>query len=116
MWAIGPTVGPTVHRLDAARLFRLALEAAPAGPRLHGVGEEGVPFRDVAEAIGQHLALPTTAIPREQADDHFGFLGQIVVLDLPASSALTQQQLGWFPVHPTLVADLERATTSRTEE
>ena len=96
-----------VHRLDAAHLFRLALETAPAGARLHGVGEEGVPFRDIAEVIGQHLTLPITAISYEHADDHFGFLGPIVTLDCPASSALTQQQLGWHPVQPALLPDLD---------
>ena len=96
-----------VHRLDAAHLFRLALETTPAGARLHGVGEEGVPFRDIAEVIGQHLTLPITTISHEQADDHFGFLGPIVTLDCPASSALTQQQLGWHPVQPALIPDLD---------
>jgi nucleoside-diphosphate-sugar epimerase len=98
---------PAVHRLDAAHLFRLALEAAPAGARLHGVDDEGVPFRDIAEVIGRHLRLPVTAIPREDAGSHFGWLGPIVTVDHPASSTLTQKRLGWHPVQPALIPDLD---------
>jgi nucleoside-diphosphate-sugar epimerase len=98
---------PAVHRLDAAHLFRLALEEAPAGTRLHGVGEEGVPVRDIAEVIGRHLELPATAISPEEAYDHFGFLGPIFSLDVPASSTLTQKQLDWQPGQPGLIADLD---------
>ena len=98
---------PAVHRLDAAHLFRLALEAAPAGVRLHGVDDEGVPFRDIAEVIGRHLKLPATAIPREEAGRHFGWLGPIVTVDHPASSTLTQKQLGWHPARPALIPDLD---------
>jgi len=98
---------PAVHRLDAAHLFRLALEAAPAGARLHGVDDEGVPFRDIAEVIGRHLKLPATAIPREEAGSHFGWLGPIVTVDHPASSTLTQKQLGWHPARPALIPDLD---------
>jgi nucleoside-diphosphate-sugar epimerase len=96
-----------VHRLDAARLFRLALEAAPAGARLHAVGDEGVPFRDIAEVIGQHLNLPVTSISREEADGHFGGFARFASIDAPASSALTQQRFGWHPVQPGLIADLD---------
>ncbi len=96
-----------VHRLDAARLFRLAVEAAPAGARLHGIGDEGVPVRDIAEVIGRHLNLPVTAISPEDAAGHFGFLGPIFALDCPASSALTRERMGWEPTHPGLIADLE---------
>ena len=99
---------PAVHRLDAAHLFGLALESAPAGARLHGVGEEGIAVRDIAEAIGRHLALPVRSIPTEQANDHFGFLGAFFSLDCPASSARTQELLGWRPVQPGLIADLEQ--------
>ena len=99
---------PAVHRLDAAHLYRLALEGAPAGARLHGVGEEGVPVRDIAEVIGRHLALPVTSISPEEAGDHFGFLGYFFSLDVPASSALTRKQLGWHPVQPELIPDLEK--------
>ncbi len=103
---------PAVHRLDAANLYRLALEKAPAGSRLNGRAEEGVPFRDIAEVIGKHLNLPVVNISSEEADAHFGFLGALVALDIssvmPASSAPTRELLGWQPVHPTLIADLEQ--------
>ncbi|HJT59195.1 MAG TPA: SDR family oxidoreductase [Ktedonobacteraceae bacterium] len=98
---------PAVHRLDAARLFRLALEGAPAGSRLEGVGDEGVPFRDIASVIGRHLNLPVVSISREEADAHFGFLGILAALDLPRSSAQTQELVGWRPVHLGLIPDLE---------
>ena len=98
-----------VHRLDAARLFRLALEVAPAGSRLDGVGDEGVPFRDIADVIGRHLNLPVVSISREEADAHFGpFLGAVAALDRPRSSVQTQELLGWRPVHPRLLSDLEQ--------
>ncbi len=97
-----------VHRLDAARLYRLALESAPAGSRLDGVGDEGVPFRDIAGVIGRRLNLPVVSIPREEADAHFGpFLGMVAAVDIPRSSAQTQELLGWRPVHPGLIQDLE---------
>ncbi|GFZ33193.1 putative NAD-dependent epimerase/dehydratase [Clostridium zeae] len=99
---------PAVHRLDAARLFRLALEAAPAGSRLDGVGDEGIPFRDIANVIGRHLNLPVVSITPEEATDHFGFLGAIAALDLSRSSVQTQELLGWKPVNPTLMEDLEQ--------
>lgn len=99
---------PAVHRRDAARLFRLALEAAPAGSILDGVGEEGIPFHDIANAIGHHLNLPVVSITCEEADAHFGFLGRIAALDIPRSSAQTQELLNWRPVHPTLISDLEQ--------
>jgi nucleoside-diphosphate-sugar epimerase len=100
---------PAVHRLDAARLYRLALESAPAGSRLDGVGDEGIPFRDIASVIGRHLTLPVVSISREEADAHFGpFLGRVAAVDRPRSSAQTQELLGWRPVHPGLIADLEQ--------
>ncbi|MBK1810803.1 SDR family oxidoreductase [Clostridium sp. YIM B02505] len=99
---------PAVHRLDAARLFRLALEAAPAGSRLDGVGDEGIPFRDIATVIGRHLNLPVVSITREQAEAHFGFLGPIAALDLARSSVQTKELLGWKPENPTLIEDLEQ--------
>jgi nucleoside-diphosphate-sugar epimerase len=98
---------PAVHTLDAARLFRLALEAAPAGSRLHGVGDEGVPFHDIAEVIGGHLNLPVVSISNEQAYAHFGFLGAFVPIDNPTSSASTQALRGWRPEHPALIPDLK---------
>src|SRR6266487_4414570 len=100
---------PAVHRLDAARLYRLALESAPAGSRLDGVGDEGVPFREIASVIGRHLNLPVVSISREEADAHFGsFLGVVAARDIPRSSAQTQELLGWRPVHPRLLPDLEQ--------
>lgn len=97
---------PAVHRLDAARLFRLALEKAPAGARLHGVGEEGVPTREIAAVIGRHLDLPVVSVPAEQVGQHFGWLGPFFSMDVAASSALTQQRLGWQPTGPALLADM----------
>ena len=103
----GDSRWPAVHRFDTAHLFRLSLEKAPAGSALHAVGEEGVPIRAVAEAIGKRLDLPVSAIPPENAADHFGFLAQLLGVDSPASSAMTQAQLGWHPTHPGLIEDLE---------
>jgi nucleoside-diphosphate-sugar epimerase len=99
---------PAVHRLDAARLFRLALESAPAGSLLHGVGEEGVPLRDIAGVIGRHLNLPVINISREEAAAHFGFFGAFVPTDNPTSNVLTKERLGWQPAHPGLITDLEQ--------
>ncbi len=97
-----------VHRLDAARLFRLALDSADAGAKLHGVGDEGVPFRQIAEAIGAGLGLPATGVAAEDADAHFGYLAPFVGLDTPASYERTRALLGWKPEHPGLLADIER--------
>ena len=99
---------PAGHTLDAAHLYRLALEAAPAGSRLHAVGDEGVPFREIAEVIGRHLNVPVVSIPPEQADAHFGYLGSLVSLDNPTSSLQTQELLGWKPIHPGLIEDLDQ--------
>ncbi|MEV4177669.1 SDR family oxidoreductase [Nonomuraea sp. NPDC049709] len=98
---------PSVHRLDAARLYRLALEEAPAGARLHAVAEEGVPVRDVAGVIGHRLGVPVTAITPRAAGEHFGWLASFVTPDMPASSALTQKLLDWRPGRPGLIADLD---------
>ena len=103
----GSSRWPAVHRLDAARLFRLALEMAPAGATLHGVADEGVAIRDIAEVIGRHLDIPVVAIPSEKASEHFGFLGAFVAPDSPASSALTRELVGWEPTHLGLIDDLE---------
>ena len=100
----GTSRWPAVHVLDAAHLFRLAIERAPAGSRLHAVGDEGVPIRDIAEVIGRHLNLPTASVP---AGD-FGWLGQILAVDQPASSTLTRELLGWRPVQPGLIEDLDK--------
>jgi len=99
---------PAVHRHDAARLFRLAAESAPAGSRLHGVGEEGIPFREIAEAIGHQLKLPVVSVAAGDAGAHFGFLSAFVAFDNPTSSALTRQRLGWLPQGPGLIADIEQ--------
>jgi nucleoside-diphosphate-sugar epimerase len=98
---------PAVHTLDAAHLYRLAVEAAPAGTRLHGVADEGVPFRDIAALIGRHLNLPVVSISAEQAYEHFGFLAVFGSLDNPTSSALTQKLLDWHPEGPGLIEDLD---------
>lgn len=98
---------PAVHRLDAARLVRLALEKAPAGSVVHGVAEEGIPTRDIAEVIGRHLDVPTTSVGFDDVASHFGWIGGFFGLDIPASSTLTQESLGWMPTHPGLMEDLE---------
>jgi nucleoside-diphosphate-sugar epimerase len=100
---------PAVHRLDAARLFRLALERAPAGSRLHAVGDEGVPTREIARVIGRWLGIPSVSKPKEDAGAYFGFLATLIALDAPASGALTREQLGWRPAEPGLLADLDSA-------
>jgi nucleoside-diphosphate-sugar epimerase len=98
---------PAVHVLDAARLFRLAVEQAPAGSVLHAVGDEGVPIGDIAAVIGRRLNLPTASRPAED----FGFLGMILAVDQPASSGLTRELLGWSPVQPGLIEDLDNYFT-----
>lgn len=98
---------PAVHRSDAARLVRLGLESAPAGSVLHAAGEQGVPIRDVAAAIGRGLDLPVSSLTQEEANAHFGFLGHFLAMDIPASSDLTQKLLGWTPTGPGLIADLD---------
>jgi len=99
---------PAVHRLDAAHLFRLALEKGSAGSRFHGVGDQGVPTREIAEVIGRRLKLPIVAKSREEAAEHFTWLAPFFARDVPASSAQTQERLGWHPVQPGLISDLER--------
>ena len=95
------------HRLDAAKLYRLALEKGKAGSPYHAVGEEGVAIKDIATAIGNKLKLPVVSIAPEKAGEHFGFLGMFLGLDIPASSAKTQAELGWKPTGPGLLADIE---------
>jgi nucleoside-diphosphate-sugar epimerase len=99
---------PAVHRLDAARLVRLAAEAAPAGSSMHAVGEEGVAIRAVAETIGRRLNVPVVSIAPENAGEHFGWIGGFFAADSPASSALTREWLGWQPTQPGLIEDLEQ--------
>ena len=96
---------PAVHTLDAARLYRLAVESAPAGQVLHGVGDEGVPTKDIAEAIGQGTGLPLRSLPPEEAEAYFRFLTFALLADNPTSSAKTRELLGWNPTHPGLLAD-----------
>jgi nucleoside-diphosphate-sugar epimerase len=98
---------PAVHTLDAAHLYRLAVESAPAGTRLHAVGDEGVPFRAIAEAIGRNLNLPVVSIPADEADAYFTYLSLFVQLDNPTSSAATQQLMSWTPARPGLLDDLD---------
>ena len=97
-----------VHRFDAAVLYRLALETAPAGSALHAVADEGVPVRQIAEVIGRRLDLPVVSVPREEAGDHFGWLGRFFTMDLAATSALTQKRFGWTPGWPGLIADIDQ--------
>jgi nucleoside-diphosphate-sugar epimerase len=97
-----------VHVLDAARLYKLALEKQVAGARYHAVAEEGVPIRDVAEVIGRGLKVPVVALSPEEAPAHFGWLAAFAGLDLSASGVRTQERLGWRPTGPGLIADLEQ--------
>ena len=99
---------PAVHRLDAAHLFRLAVEQAPAGSTLHAVADEGVPIRDIAEVIGRHLGVPLASIPPEEAGGHFTWLAAFLGLDSPATSTLTRELLDWQPTHPGLLDDLDK--------
>jgi nucleoside-diphosphate-sugar epimerase len=99
---------PAVHRVDAARVFRLALETAPAGSVLHAIADEGVPIRSIAEVIGRHLDLPVVAISPEDAGEHFAWLGGFLGADSPASSGLTRELLDWEPTHPGLIDDLNQ--------
>src|SRR5215467_3946935 len=98
---------PAVHRLDAAPLYRFALEKGSAGAKFHGVADEGIPFRDIAEVIGRRLSLPFVSKTSEEASNHFGWLAPFVAIDCPASSKRTQQSLGWEPKQAGLIADLE---------
>jgi len=99
---------PAVHRLDAAHLFRLALEKGVAGSRFHAIADEGVPVREIAEVIGRRLNVPVVTKSPEEAANHFGWIARFLGSDCPASSAQTQERLGWQPKQPGLIADLER--------
>jgi nucleoside-diphosphate-sugar epimerase len=94
---------PAVHRVDAARLFRIALERAEVGARLHAIGDEGIPTRDIAAVIGKQLGVPVESVGRE----HFGFLGGFFGLDSPSSAKLTRERYGWTPIERGLLEDLE---------
>jgi nucleoside-diphosphate-sugar epimerase len=105
-----------VHRLDAARLCRLALESAPVGARIHAVGDEGVTTRAIAEVIGRQLNLPVVSVPNDEVATHFGWLGAFFALDIPASSALTQARFGWHPANSSLLDDLEAGHYFKQQE
>lgn len=103
----GLNLWPAVHRLDAAHLYRLALEEGVAGARYHGVAEEGVPMREIANVIGRRLNLPVAAITPEEAAGHFGWMAHFAALSCPSSSAQTRHKLAWQPVQPGLIADVD---------
>jgi nucleoside-diphosphate-sugar epimerase len=98
---------PAVHVRDAARMTRLALEKAPAGSVMHGVGEEGIATKRIAEAIGRDLDVPTASVGSDDVESHFGWIGTVFGLDAPASSTITQELLNWTPTEPGLIDDLE---------
>ena len=98
---------PAVHRLDAAEVFRVAVESAPAGSILHAVGDDGVACREIAETIGKHLDVPATSVALEEAYDNFGWIGPLFSVDAPATSERTQELLGWQPTHASLLDDLD---------
>jgi len=99
---------PAVHRLDAARLFRLALEKRVARATYHGVAEEGVPFREIAEVIGCRLNVPVVSKSAEEATRHFDWFAHFAALDNPTSSQRTREVLGWQPKQPGLISDIDR--------
>jgi len=101
-----------VHRSDAARMVALGLAKAPAGARLHAVAEEGVPTRDIAEAIGRAFSLPVTSIAPDDVQGHFGWIGTFFGMDLAAMSTATRELLGWAPTGPTLIEDLDAGAYS----
>ena len=107
---------PAAHRLDAARLYGLVLEKADSGERFHAVAQEGVPVRDIAEAIGRGLKVPVVSLAPEESSKHFGWLAAFVGRDVPASSAYTQERLGWNPTGPDLISDLENMRYIPTEK
>jgi nucleoside-diphosphate-sugar epimerase len=111
----GSNVWPAVHRSDAARLYRLVLERAPARSVWHAVAEEGVTTRLIAEAIGRHLGIPVASVAPEDARTHFGWMGVFWALNAPASSELTRARLGWQPVGPGLLADLDEGSYFETD-
>lgn len=105
---------PAVHVLDTARLYRLALEKQAPGSRYHAVAEEGLPMRQIAEAIGKSLRIPVVSLTPEQALSHFGWLTLFAGMDMPAASLLTRQRLGWRPSGPALFSDLAQLPPAKT--
>ncbi len=97
---------PAADTRDIGVLYRLALERAPAGTRLHGVADEGIPFRTIAETIGSYLGMEARSVTREQAPEHLGFLADLAQLDGPASNARTRELTGWEPTRPGWVEDV----------
>lgn len=97
-----------MHTLDAADLYRLAIEKAPAGSRLHAAADEGVPFKEIATAVGRNRGIPVRGVSPEEAGDYFGFLQTFVQIDNPTSAAITRELLGWSPTRPGLIADLDQ--------
>jgi len=107
---------PAVHRLDAARLYRLVLEKSPMAPRYHAVGDEGVSFREIAQLIGRRLNIPVVSKSPEEAADHFAWFAHFAALDCPASSAQTQNQLGWRPTQASLLPDIDQPSYFETNQ
>ena len=105
---------PAIHRLDTAKVYQLAVEKAKSGDVLHAVAEEGVTIKEIAEAIGKQLNLPVVSKSAEEAQEHFGFLAMALVNDNPTSSEKTREQLGWKPVHSTLIADIEKGIYTKS--
>jgi len=100
---------PAVHTLDLVRLFRLALEKAPAGTQWHGVGDSGIPMREIMQSIGDHLGVPTESIPSDRMTSYYGpFLASLIAEDIPSSSLITRHVLDWQPTHPGLLADFSK--------
>lgn len=106
---------PAVHTLDLGRLFRLAVEKAPAGAQVQAAAEEGIAVREIAEVVGRHLGIPTESIPAGQVADHFQAFAPFITLDNPSPSEETQRSLGWRPVRPGLIADLEEGHYFKAE-
>ncbi|OIN60159.1 SDR family oxidoreductase [Arsenicibacter rosenii] len=99
---------PAVHRLDAALVFRLALEKGETGRRYNAIGDEGIPVREIAGVIGQYLNLPVASVPAEEAAAHFAWMSRFIMFDSPASAVKTKEQLNWTPLHPGLLDDLNK--------